>query len=73
MTQYQIEKIRTFDTAMSTTSTSSVDTSRAENPISVADNPTTFRIKPTVRRPFVNTIARNSMRLRLSSHNQCTR
>ena len=68
MTQYQTEKIRMFDTAMSTTSTSSIDTSRAEKPISVADNATTFRIKPMVRTPFVSTIARNSVRLRLSSH-----
>ena len=49
MTQYQTEKIRMFDAAMSTTSISSTDTSRAEKPISVADNATTFRIKPTVR------------------------
>ena len=48
---------------MSTTSISSTDTSRAEKPINVADNPTTFRIKPTVRTPFVSTIARNSSAL----------
>ncbi len=68
MTQYQTEKMRTFDTAMSTTSTSKVDTSRAENPISVADSATTFRIKPRVRIPFVSTMVRNSRALRLSSH-----
>ena len=68
MIQYQMEKIRMFDTAMSTTSISSTDTSRAEKPISVADSATTFRIKPTVRTAFVSTIARISVRLRLSSH-----
>ena len=68
MTQYQIEKIRMFDTAISTTSTSRADTSRAEKPISVVDNATTFSIKPRVRTPFVSTMARNSRDLRLSSH-----
>ena len=53
---------------MSTTSTSSTETSRAEKPISVADNAATFRTKPTVRTPFVSTIVRTSVRLRLSSH-----
>ena len=66
MSQYQMEKIRMFDAAMSTTSTSSTDMSRAEKPISVADSAATFRIKPTVRTPFVSTIARTSVRLRLS-------